>query len=387
MPIPYQLYSNYLFAKAGGQGIPLSGTFELTARCNLDCRMCYIHKRANDAAVLRRERSAADWLALAQDCQKAGTLLLLLTGGEPFLRPDFREIYTGCRRLGLMVSINTNATLIDDDTIAFLAADPPARVNITLYGASPDTYGALCGDRTAYDRAVHAILGLKQAGVLVKLNFSVTPVNAADAAAVYAFAKEHDLPLQTATYMFPPVRGRAHDPGAVGRGTDRLRSSAVCAGRAARAVGEAACRRRGVRPGPRVSGTAERAHPLPRGQQHVLGDVGRADAAMRHDDHALGRPRYAGFRRRVAGHPRGARADFRAAAVQHVHGQKPLRPVRGDLLCGNRFVHRRTGVPVRADPRLSGGHSKRTGKNLKNPRGAQSNRFGCAFLWPAAANC
>lgn len=39
---------------------------------------------------------------------ESGTLLLLLTGGEPFLRPDFREIYTGCRRLGLMVSINTN---------------------------------------------------------------------------------------------------------------------------------------------------------------------------------------------------------------------------------------------------------------------------------------
>lgn len=229
MPIPYQLYSNYLFAKAGGQGIPLSGTFELTARCNLDCRMCYIHKRANDAAVLRRERSAADWLALARDCQKAGTLLLLLTGGEPFLRPDFREIYTGCRRLGLMVSINTNATLIDDDTIAFLAADPPARVNITLYGASPDTYGALCGDRTAYDRAVHAILGLKQAGVLVKLNFSVTPVNAADAAAVYAFAKEHDLPLQTATYMFPPVRACENGPCAAERMTPEQSAAAQIA--------------------------------------------------------------------------------------------------------------------------------------------------------------
>ena len=35
----YALYSNLLFAKAGSCGIPLSGTFELTARCNLDCRM------------------------------------------------------------------------------------------------------------------------------------------------------------------------------------------------------------------------------------------------------------------------------------------------------------------------------------------------------------
>ena len=81
MPVPYQIYSNFLFAKAGGQGVPLSGTFELTARCNLDCRMCYIHKRSNDAAALRRERSADEWLALARDCQKAGTLLLLALGG------------------------------------------------------------------------------------------------------------------------------------------------------------------------------------------------------------------------------------------------------------------------------------------------------------------
>ena len=92
MSSAYQIYSDYLFAKAGQQGIPLSGTFELTARCNLDCRMCYIHKRANDAMALAGERTAAQWLALAEECRTAGTLLLLLTGGEPMLRPDFREI-------------------------------------------------------------------------------------------------------------------------------------------------------------------------------------------------------------------------------------------------------------------------------------------------------
>ena len=64
MSSAYQIYSDYLFAKAGQQGIPLSGTFELTARCNLDCRMCYIHKRANDAMALAGERTAAQGLAL-----------------------------------------------------------------------------------------------------------------------------------------------------------------------------------------------------------------------------------------------------------------------------------------------------------------------------------
>ena len=123
MSSAYQIYSDYLFAKAGQQGIPLSGTFELTARCNLDCRMCYIHKRANDAMALAGERTAAQWLALAEECRTAGTLLLLLTGGEPMLRPDFREIYTGCRRLGLMVSINSNAVLIDEDMLQPLNFD------------------------------------------------------------------------------------------------------------------------------------------------------------------------------------------------------------------------------------------------------------------------
>ena len=133
-------------------------------------------------------------------------LNLLLTGGEPILRPDFRDIYTGCRNLGLMVAINTNGTLIDDDMISFFAENPPARMNITLYGASGETYESLCGDASAYDRVIHAILGLKQAGILIKLNYSVTQYNRRDGKAIYEFARKHDLAIQPATYMFPPIR-------------------------------------------------------------------------------------------------------------------------------------------------------------------------------------
>ena len=202
----YQMYSDLLFAKAGRTGVPLSGTFELTSRCNLDCKMCYIHKRAHDAVALRKEKTTEDWLALAKECSEAGTLLLLLTGGEPLLRPDFKEIYTACQRLGMMVSVNSNATLIDDDMIRFFAENSPSRINITLYGASAQTYGTLCGDPTAYDRVTETILKLKKAGVLIKINFSVTPYNQCDIEKVYAFTKENNLAIHTATYMFPPVR-------------------------------------------------------------------------------------------------------------------------------------------------------------------------------------
>ncbi|MBQ7049235.1 MAG: radical SAM protein, partial [Firmicutes bacterium] len=202
----YEFFTDQLFAKAGAMGIPLSGTFELTSRCNLDCKMCYIHKRANDKAVINKEMSAEKWLVIAKEAQQAGMLHLLLTGGEPFIRPDFKEIYAGCRKLGLLVSINSNATLIDQDMLEFLISMPPARINITLYGASAETYGTLCGDPTAYQRVVDTILALKKAGILVKLNFSTTQYNKHDLNVVHDFAQEHNIPLQAVTYMYPPVR-------------------------------------------------------------------------------------------------------------------------------------------------------------------------------------
>ena len=215
----YDLFSEALYRKADALGIPLSGTFELTARCNLDCKMCYIHRRANDASVKNRERTAAQWIELAEQCQKAGMLHLLLTGGEPFLRPDFREIYEACRNLGLMVSLNSNASLITDDTVAWLAENRPTRMNLTLYGASPETYGALCSNPDAFQRAKHAVLALQDAGILVKLNYSITPYNRDDAEAVYAFAKEHGIALQAVSYMFPPVRACENGPCSFTRAT------------------------------------------------------------------------------------------------------------------------------------------------------------------------
>lgn len=59
----YAAYSHLLYMKSDALGLPLSGTFELTARCNFDCKMCYIHRRANDAAARQREWSAGRWLA------------------------------------------------------------------------------------------------------------------------------------------------------------------------------------------------------------------------------------------------------------------------------------------------------------------------------------
>lgn len=198
--------SRHLHARASKAGIPLSGTFELTPCCNLSCKMCYVRK---DKAAVEAEGGllrAEEWISLAKECKEAGMLYLLLTGGEPLTHPDFKEIYTAVRNMGMVVNINTNGILMDDDMVAFLAENPPARVNISLYGSSRATYENLCGVPDAYNKALAGIRRLQDAGILVKLNCSVTPQNRADMNGILAMGKKLGCNVQVATYMFPPLR-------------------------------------------------------------------------------------------------------------------------------------------------------------------------------------
>lgn len=190
-----------LHRKGARGGIPISGTFELTARCNFNCKMCYVHQQHSK----EQELTAAQWLAMGKEMAARGMVFLLLTGGEPFLRADFPEIYLGLRRLGLMVSVNTNASLLTDEILAAFQEAPPARVNVTLYGGSEETYSTLCGN-AAYATVTENILRMQAAGVYVKINATVNPYNVSDIDAIYQFGREHDLSVRGTAYMYPPVR-------------------------------------------------------------------------------------------------------------------------------------------------------------------------------------
>lgn len=192
--------------------------FELLPVCNLKCKMCYVRKSMAEVRQAGGLKDGDWWLDVARSGAECGLLYPLLTGGEPFLHPDFGKILTGMQDMGLQVSINSNATLIDRDLARFLGDHRPTRVNITLYGASEASYEELCGDGDAYRRVVQAVELLKEYNVPMKFNTSVTPQNVKDLPAVVAYAKEQQIPIQVATYMFPPLR---RDENMVGQ-NDRL---------------------------------------------------------------------------------------------------------------------------------------------------------------------
>ena len=197
--------ATYLHSKGARLGLPISGNFELTARCNFRCPMCYVHLTEGQVAERGSELTAAQWLGIAEAAKNKGMIFALLTGGEPLVRKDFFEIYDGMREMGILVSINTNGSLLTGETLERFLEAPPNRFNISLYGGSNETYRRMCG-APAYDTVRENIRRLREAGVDVSLNLSITPFNKEDLEKIYTDAQLLDVNVRGSSYMYPPVR-------------------------------------------------------------------------------------------------------------------------------------------------------------------------------------
>lgn len=187
-------------------GIPVSGIFELTPRCNLQCKMCYVRLTPEDMQPLGRERTAEEWIRLAREARDGGMTFVLLTGGEPTLRPDFCEIYEAIAQMGISVTVNTNGSMLSPEIRSLWHRLPPAQVNVTLYGMCREDYHALCGNGDAFDQVMEAVDWLRSEGILFHLNATITPTNYHRWEDLEHFAREKGTNLRITTYCFPPTR-------------------------------------------------------------------------------------------------------------------------------------------------------------------------------------
>ena len=187
---------------------PISASIELLPLCNMNCDMCFVRLSRKEMERQGRLRTAEEWLALARQMQRAGTLFLLLTGGEPLLYPDFKRLYLELKQLGMLLTLNTNGTLIDEEWAAFFGANPPRRINITLYGADERAYAELCHYPGGFERACRGIRLLREQGVEVKVASSLVRANEPDMHRIAALARSLDAAVHTDTYMFPATRER-----------------------------------------------------------------------------------------------------------------------------------------------------------------------------------
>lgn len=159
--------------------------WETTNRCNLSC----LHCRASAIkGPSPEELTTAQMKRFIDDVAGFAKPILVLSGGEPLVRPDIFEIAEYSVKRGLRVALATNGTLIDDAVAQKIKEAGIMRVSISLDGADAVTHDSFRGEKGAFDKALAGSRRLKKFGVGLQINTTVTKRNVTQLPQIYKLA-------------------------------------------------------------------------------------------------------------------------------------------------------------------------------------------------------
>lgn len=202
-----EAYLKQLHQKVTAQRIPLSGSLELTRRCNLKCVHCYLGGPEEKQDGFNPELNTAQWIGIIDQITEAGCLHLLITGGEPLLRKDFAEIYTHAKTNGLVVTLFTNGTLIDVGVLELFEDLPPHDVEISLYGATPETYEKITGVKGSFAKCIDNVKRLLDHNITLRLKTILMTHNHHEFDAIQQMAEEFRVKFRFDAAIFPAFGG------------------------------------------------------------------------------------------------------------------------------------------------------------------------------------
>lgn len=168
----------------------VSFELELTARCNNNCRHCYINLPVNDEKAKKEEISFDEIKNIVDEAVSLGALWCLITGGEPLLRKDFFEIYLYLKKKGLLVSVFTNATLINEEHIRFFKKYRPRDIEVTVYGVDEETYGRVTRKKGSFNSFIRGLDLLLENGIKVRLKAMALRSNVHQLSEISRFCRE-----------------------------------------------------------------------------------------------------------------------------------------------------------------------------------------------------
>jgi len=188
---------------------PITGTIEVTRRCNFSCVHCYNNLPADDAEARRRELKLEEHQRILDEIAAAGTLWLLFTGGEIFIRPDFMDIYRYAKQKGFLITLFTNGSGITASVADELADWRPFAIEITLYGHSRETHERLTRRPGSFRRVREAVELLVERSLPLRLKTVVLKENRDELWEMKRFAEELGVEFKFDAMINPRLDGSA----------------------------------------------------------------------------------------------------------------------------------------------------------------------------------
>ena len=164
--------------------------WNLIRRCNLTCKHCYSISADTD---FKGELSTEEVFTVMDDLKAFRVPALILSGGEPLLRPDIFEIAARSKALGFYTALSSNGTLIDEAMCRRIAEVDFHYVGISLDGiaATHDKFRRMDG---AFDKSLKALRLCRDAGLKVGVRFTLTQDNFHDLPALLELCEREEIP-------------------------------------------------------------------------------------------------------------------------------------------------------------------------------------------------
>jgi len=183
--------------------------WEITRRCNLSCAHC---RASSEDEAYQGELSTEECYHLIDEIVKAGRPILILTGGEPLMRPDVLQVAQYAVSQELRVVMGTNGTLVSAELATELKSVPISRLAVSLDFPVPGLQDSFRGKPGAYRQAMAGIANARSAGIEIQINSTITRLN------VQYLADLLELSLEVGAVAFHPFmlvptgRGKGLEP-------------------------------------------------------------------------------------------------------------------------------------------------------------------------------
>ena len=199
----YKDFSLKMYDKSYLGEVPTHGHFELTFKCPLKCVFCYCTCYTNPEYT-KNEVTTLEAKKILDQAAEAGCLWMTFSGGDPFIRSDFKEIYEHAYSLGFIISIFCSGLIVTDEWLDLLQKKPPFKMELPLYGITEEVYERVSGKKNTFQKAISNIKKLQKAGLNIKIKSKILSLNLHESLALKSFVEiELGLTFNPNHFLYP----------------------------------------------------------------------------------------------------------------------------------------------------------------------------------------
>ncbi len=186
-----------------GKRVPLTCVTELTHACNEKCRHCYIDDHSKPLFL-----EPNTYEKVCRGMAERGGLFVILSGGEPLIHPAFETIYCMTRDYGLIPFIFTNTIALDGRLMRLFAKRPPAKIEVSVYGAEPSTHDFVTRIPGSFEKTWANLLALRQLGIRLTVKSVLMKANAHEMQRLRSMAEQQlGAEFRCQVYISPTLDG------------------------------------------------------------------------------------------------------------------------------------------------------------------------------------